>query len=516
MPNSNPERSLRAFWTPFDPWPWARPLGFLAALLGVLGVSAPAYPQASSAGLTAFHAERGALERRAVPELETLATWCNRSKLFLERDRAYAMLLRLDPEHPRARRALRYLRRGESWTQSPAFRWGKNLAREAVWLEYEAKLDEHWHPYRSALFTLVERFRGRLDMEEIEDLLRDLLVMQPDDVALRRHLGERRWGDRWVLDETVRALETRGVFAAATRATVEAAPEPRDLEVDQLQLRGPNIFSVGRATERVRVLGTVGAEEVRHTARVTHAVGDLVHLVFGEEGPVADNPRLDYSVFLMEPHEAGGVVTAWPGIAMETRGALQSSHGGWLGPSSIAEWSPDPRRRLDGAARQTLGLYLLDGFGIGGRQGWVWEGVGIYLVHHLVGTRLTWFFEARGYQRQTPGSLWPVIQDPTLDWVDLGRELRRDGRAPSLRTLIGRSVNDMREADLVLSYTLAAYLLEGRPEDAPELFTRLGEGEHPLYAFEGTFGWTFAQIETRFERWLEEMGELWPALAEER
>ena len=84
-------------------------------------------------------------------------------------------------------------------------------------------------------------------------------------------------------------------------------------------------------------------------------------------------------------------------MSRETRRGLSSAVGGWLdSPNRLAEWSPSPDRRLDGAARQTLGTLLMDAFGIDGRCGWAWEGVGLYMIHDLVGTRLTWFFDTSG------------------------------------------------------------------------------------------------------------------------
>jgi hypothetical protein len=77
--------------------------------------------------------------------------------------------------------------------------------------------------------------------------------------------------------------------------------------------------------------------------------------------------------------------------------------------------------------------------------------------------------------------------------------------APRIGFLLGRDVNSLSERDFLLSYVLAAWLIEGRPEDAVELSRRIGAGEHPVAAFERTLGLSLPQIEARVRRWLDEM-----------
>jgi hypothetical protein len=124
------------------------------------------------------------------------------------------------------------------------------------------------------------------------------------------------------------------------------------------------------------------------------------------------------------------------------------------------------------------------------------------MVHELVGTRLTWFFDTRGYQPQTATGLWSRLQAPEADWFSVASELFEAEGTPSLVFLLGREINDMREQDVLVSYILAAYLLEGHPQQTPLLLTRLGQGRHPVRVFEETLGYPIHTIEARLHRWL--------------
>ena len=52
---------------------------------------------------------------------------------------------------------------------------------------------------------------------------------------------------------------------------------------------------------------------------------------------------------------------------------------------------------------------------------------------------------------------------------------------------------------------LAAYLLEGRPDEAPIILRRIGAGEHPVLVFEDVTGESLPGLELRLRRWLGEV-----------
>ena len=99
---------------------------------------------------------------------------------------------------------------------------------------------------------------------------------------------------------------------------------------------------------------------------------------------------------------------------------------------------------------------------------------------------------------------WQQLQLADVNWLEEGRRLLSGPNAPHLEFLLGKSVNNMRDEDLLFSYVLAAYLLEGRPKETPTILRRIGAGNHPVKVLEEELGRPLREIEARLLRWLEE------------
>ncbi len=452
-----------------------------------------------------FGEQHSQLNAGLLQELESLAHECQQARLYLERDRLHWMILELDPEHRVARRALRFLRRGDEWRQSPTYKAGKN--RNPAQLEdYRARIERAWVRYRAGMFTLIESHRSVLGLEGVEQNLEALRALYPEDATLRGLLGEVRLGDRWVLRETLLARERRAAIASIAQSSLNEAPAPEESAATAAELELRIRWNAAEQTPEVRVLGTVPKSETIKTARVSHAVGDFFRVLFREHQQQCE----DFTIYLLNgPAEGLQLTRNWPGLTQKMRADLERAQGGWLGEKRrLGEWSANPMRRLDGAARQSLGLFLLDVYGINGRQGWAWEGLGLYLVHQLLGTRMTWFFEGEGYGKgATSGGLWSSMQAPKSDWLEMGEEFMAEGQFSRLKYLLGRNVNSMTDSDLLHSYVLAAYLVEGRPNQLPAILTRIGSGEHPVRVFETELGISIDRLEARLQRWLIEMNQ---------
>lgn len=452
-----------------------------------------------------FAEQHSQLNASLLQELESLANECQRARLYLEKDRLYWMILELDPDHRVARRALRFVRNGDEWRQSFTYKPGKNR-NDAQLEDYRARIERAWARYRAGMFTLIETHRLMLGLAGVEQNLEAMRELYPEDVTLRGLLGEVRLGDRWILKETLLARERRAAIASIAQSSLEKAPAPEEsvATAEELELRIR--WNAAEQTPEVRVLGTVPKSETVKTARVSHAVGDFFRVLFREHQRQCE----DFTIYLLNGPAQGLQLTRnWPGLTQQMRADLERAQGGWLGEERrLGEWSANPLRRLDGAARQSLGLFLLDVYGINGRQGWAWEGLGLYLVHQLIGTRMTWFFEGEGYGKgATSGGLWSSMQAPTSDWLQMGEDFMAVGEFSRLRYLLGRNVNSMTDSDLLHSYVLAAYLVEGRPNQLPAILTRIGAGEHPVRVFETELGVSIDRLEERLQRWLIEMNQ---------
>jgi len=476
----------------------------LAALTACLNLALffPAAALAQRADiLESFAEQREELDAQLVPALAQLAEDCREVRLYGESDRLCQQILVLDPEHAGARRALRYHKvSSDRWVQARGYRMRKNRSRRNL-DPYRERIDAELQGYRNSIFILIDRHRDELALAGVEVELGRLLELMPQDEVLRGAQGEVLVHGEWLLAESFTARKHRAAFPSLANACLSQAPEP-DQGVVRPEEEGLGVFwNAARRTPAVRVLGTTGDGEAQLTARVTHAVGDYFRNVFAVER----SHREDYTIFVLDHADGLALLQRWPNLTAETRRGLSAAVGGWLGsPNRLAEWSPNPDRRLDGAARQTLGTLLMDAFGIDGRSGWAWEGVGLYMTHDLVGTRLTWFFDTSGYQPQTSTGLWTRLQDPTVDWFDEAGRLLGGENPPRLAYLLGREINSMREEDVLHAYVLAAYLLEGHPRRAPRILRRIGAGEHPIAVFEDELGRTLPTIEKRLKRWLNE------------
>jgi len=485
----------------------SRRLATFFVLLLVLLLAAPA-PRAQErpARETDYLARRSTLDAALVLELEPLAARCGDERAFAESDRLYGAILILDPEHRAARKALHYHKvgghkvGGDRWVQARGFRPRRNWD-EAKLAELRERITPILERYREATFTLIDEHRAALRTVGVERERQRLVAIMPDDPVTRAAIGEVLVDGEWLLEESRVTLHRRDAYPSLAGACLDRAPEPAQGEIRAEEHAIPLPWNAARRTERVRVVATTGDPEASRTARVTHAVNDLFRYVFA----VDQRARVDYTIYLLQQGQASALLQHLTGLDQPTRDGLRQASGGWLGAGNrLGEWDPNPARRLDGAARQTLGTLLMDAFGIDGSSGWAWEGVGLYLIHGMLGTRMTWFFDPEGYQPTSTTGLWTKLQDPAFDWFAEAARLLDGEDPPRLVYLLGRDVNAMREVDVLYAYVVAAYLLEGHPQKAAAILRRIGAGDHPVAVFEEELGFTAPTIERRLRRWLRE------------
>lgn len=477
------------------------PRTLAASLVLALTLAPPlvAQDELRSAALEALDRRRAALVEDLLPELLELAGECRRERLYKEMDDLYRVVLHLDPEERTARRGLKYRRVGsKGWIQSGGYRPGRNQGKADA-AQWQARCDALLVPYREVLLAAIDDLPPELGplpaWRELEALARSL----PEDGHLRERLGEVEVDGRWVLVETQRARLRRKAIPDLAAACLQLAPDPTPGEIRGEERRLPLEWIASRATPRVRVLGTTAEAEVSHTARISHAVGDLFRYALDADG----RHREDFTIYLLTQGEKNLLLEGFGGLSPEDRAGLGPAAGGWLGRGNrLGEWDANPARRLDGAARQTLGTFMMDVFGIDGRHGWAWEGIGLYLTHELIGTRLTWFFHPEGYAPAAPSGLWTRLQSEGVDWLEEAASLIDRGATSPLVYLLGRGVNGMNEVDALHAYALGAFLLEGHARRVPRLLERIGGGEHPTLVFEDELGFPLPVIEARLRRFL--------------
>lgn len=406
-------------------------------------------------------------------------------------------VLELDPDHAEARRSLGFRRISGEWKRSAAWHPSRDY-RPAALPEARRRIREAVLPLRAPFLEDLQRHPAGLQRESAQRTIRALLELDEDDAALRAMIGETRLAAEWVLVESARSAERRGALstgiARARDLTPVALAQPVPGDLDDW----PFAWTCSLRTRGLEVVGTVPEAEGMLVAADLACLARTFELAFGVPGA----HREDLRVMLFTGYAERDIVLQRLQLPPGVRRNLGSAAGGWLGSGRrLAEWDGSAARRRDGATRQILGTMLMDRFGIDGGHAWAWEGFGLYLVHLQLGTRGTWFYQGSGYQPVADALSWPALQDPQADWHAITRSLLSDPDGPRLHFLFGRPLNSMTAQDLVCSYTLAAYLLEGWPEHTPRLLSALGRGEHPVLAFERELGFPITQLDQRVVRW---------------
>jgi len=436
----------------------------------------------------------------SVQELSALADWCRSERLYCRQQRVLAFVLELDPDNVPARRKLGYHRIGGEWKQSSGWRAARDY-RPAAIPEAQRRVRELLVPLRQPFLEDLQAHPEGLRRESAQRTIRALLELDPDDAVLRAMIGETRFEGEWVLVESARTVVRRKSLAADIAKAREHAPSALDQPVPEELADWPVNWSVSVRTLGLELVGTVPKDEGRTVAADLQSLARTFELAFGVPGKHRDGLR----VMLFTGYGERDVALNQLDLPPTVRRHLGSAAGGWLGSGQrLAEWDGSVQRRRDGAARQVLGTMLMDRFGIDGGHAWAWEGLGLYLIHLQLGTRGTWFYQGSGYQPVADALSWSMAQDPASDWHALTRVLLTDPNGLQVHFLLGRPLNSMTSQDLVCSYTLAAYLLEGWPDRAPQLLTALGRGEHPVLAFERELGFPITTIDQRIVRWIDE------------
>lgn len=470
--------------------------GFALVIALLLVSSAGALAQRS--GANGYVAEHEAASKALVARMNELAEWCQSSSLYAERDRVWHAVLEFDPENLDARRGLRCTRDSEGrWTHA-APRDSQNRNPKAL-AELGARRRSVVEPFRS---EMIELLRREPDPALLRALYREILIVDPDDVYVRAVRGEVRLDDAWVLEETSRAKERRAQikkFAAEALAGVGEIGIGKPSGADES-------FGISwqhvRTTRGVRVLSTMDAAETQRIALLCEAAAPFFARTLGI-APV--HPLGGFTVYVpARKDEKQLFVERSPDLGIALR-ALAGTVVSLKVPGRpvIATWDLDSSRRVDSAVRHTISDFLERSFGLSMRQGWIYEGFGLYLTRELAGSRLTWFIQPASGGRFDP--LKQRLMVPEANWMNECLELLRSPDRPTFTELVERDVDAMTVADMLYAYALAAYVLEGRPAASADLLTRIGARRQSTgEALRAVLGMPLPDLEERLERWLSE------------
>lgn len=316
----------------------------------------------------------------AVPALEELAAAAQKARLFRECIRAYELIILLDPDHEQARRFLRYTRtkKGEPWERKQPFREPKNL--DTAGLEaHQLARRQTVRPFVDPVLAAVSSAGGEISDARKEEVLRILVRLDPEHAGVRASLGEVRDGERWLPEDTLLATERRKELVGMAKALLAEVPPPAAATLDEVE-RGLGIpFEATLQTPQVRLLSRYSSSESLACIRACHIVPTVFRRVIGKS---VDLPP-GYTVYMLRPDgDKERFLEKYPGMTEEQRKWFAQLAGAWVDDSTrLANWVSHDAGRQDFAVRQTCALLFARGFGLSLRQGFVWEGFGLYLTH---------------------------------------------------------------------------------------------------------------------------------------
>jgi len=469
-----------------------------AAAALVLGAAAGARQDGA-----AFEKARAEAVAGLVGRLEELAEWCATKKAFAAREETYHTILRFDAEHAGAHRGLGHTKDKQGVWSEAHNRAAPADYDKAALKEVPGRRDAAVRPFCERVHALLDEHAEALARERVLAAQDEILLLAPDDPRVRAARGEARVEERWVLIETATAKQRRGELKDLVRAAFERTPEPTSSAPTEAERALGPAFGDAASTPVVRVLATGARTEAVTAAKALHAGRDFFN--HGLNASADYHPA--FRVFLLAlGGEKEALLANHPALDERARGFLRPLvAGGIEGTGDVAHWGGEEAQRLDGASRIALGFLFTAAFGITSDHGWAYEGFGLYMTRELIGTRLTWFVQPSQYLRPADDrALRARLLLPGTNWINEANNVLQGDRRPKLSFVMGKTVNNLTTEDLLFSYVTAAYLLEGRPKETPELLRRVGAGTAPQQAVEDVLGMNVMELDARVRRWLTE------------
>lgn len=482
----------------------------LPALAGP-ALASPA-PRCAPAGAQGgVEADREATLPLLLEGLNGYAEWCSNKKLWVERNRALQAILAVDPGNLPAKRGLAWIQVADGvWEPPPQPKPAKNYDPKAL-KEAPERFAKAIQPWRDAQIELLKRHADGMTSTQRESIFAQILSIDPDDAHVREARGEERSERGWVLAETVRAKARRARIREIVRDAVAATPEASSATPNAADAARGVEWAVCVESAHVRVLSTGDRAEALRMASAVEVARTLFREVFG----VSTELPTGFTVHLLcNDASKAAFLQKLAGQDSARASFLAKLEGtGLEGSNSAAWWSPTAERRLDGVVRHVIGAMFQLEFGVSVATPWAWEGFGLYLAREVIGTRLTWYIEPPENNASAaaakPALDWSKkLLTPGTNWMNEGYRLLHSGDVGGLAATLSRALNKMTPQDLFVSYTLAAYWLEGQAEKTPELLRTIGSKNRPgkaaVAAFEATLAAPLDEFRARMLRWLGE------------
>jgi hypothetical protein len=468
----------------------------IAAIALLLFVVSPRLFAARQSFEEAHTAARTAL----VGRLLTLAQWCHDSELFEDRDRAWRAVLEIETDNMEARKGLRYARNADGSWKEPAPRPAKNRNPAAL-EKLPAKRAEAIGPFRDDLLPRMEK--DAVPPETKKAVLAEILAVDPDDEAAHKAMGEARLDDKWVLAETATGKARRAALRTAVEAAAKAAPA-------QLKSSAPSdddkvlldSWKCATVSDNIRVVASGDPSQCESLATACRVTAAAFEAALGTTPSWADGFGLYVAT---GTGEKDALVAHVQGLDDTERGTLKRTIGGGIPRTwKIVLFEPDPKRLLDCGVRHALAHLLFRSFKLTTGNAWVFEGFGLYLTREICGTRLTWFCSGKGVTTEGKNSPRGKLMVSTSNWMNEALQILSKEPAPDISKVFEHDLATIGVDDLLISYAIAAYLIEGRPEAAPVVLKSIGDGTASAEALHAALGMSMPELQVRLVQWLKE------------
>jgi hypothetical protein len=440
-----------------------------------------------------FQRERTAQRTALVERLLKLATWCQDQQLFAERDKTWRQVIEIDASNMEARKGLRYARNQDGTWKDPPTRSVQNMNKKAL-EELPAKRADVVRPYRDAL---LEQLSKETDVDVVARIVyADVLAVDPDDARIHELQGDVKDGDRWVLTETVRGKQRRAEIKSIVKTAIDSPVALEPTSPSSAEAGWADQWTCSTRVGALRVLGCGGASDCEALARTLAACRVALAGILDVE---LQQPET-FNFYLVAGNAARTAFLERCALGEDARNFLSKAPGGGLpGGNDTVLFESDVKRRNDCAVRNALSHLLWKNYGLRDRNGWAWEGLGIYLTRELVGTRFTWYSLAG----PNANALKTSLLAPESNWMNEGLKLLGGGAA-DLGVVLAKPVSEFGLEDMLVSYVFSAYLIEGRPDKAADFLQRTGKDAKPEESSRAVFGWSMATLQDHLVRWLQE------------
>lgn len=437
--------------------------------------------------------------KKLIASLKSTLKWSAGKRINGFRHNTAELILRINPDDRQARTVLRYKRKGKGkdarWVQKDDYKRPVDFAKSRL-EEANGRVETACATFRDTVFRAMADHleEGSLRYDRALDALAYAL---PDDEEVRTRRGDVKHDGRWMMPDTKTAV----IYRAALHESLVAYRRSMHSRVKPHPAGKKARWKAAWTTGPRSVLGSIDAIEARKVLVNLEVANELCDRILGKSktGLAPATVRL-----LKSSYEARRFLEENPAIAGSALAELDRFYGHWLRDRSYLSYREgfDEMRRA--VIRQLVNRGLVARLGSHSR-GWITEGVGQRLCYYVERDHGVAFMSFKRTEQYQAAEGEDVLPSAPHAWNRAAAEiLKRDGHE-RLAAILTKRLNAMQAADVLVSYGLASFLIETRPED----FLRFAEESIKRHDVDALVSDTLgaddvAMLARHLERWLSE------------